>query len=186
MSIELEPFSPSNADRVLAWRNAPQVRANSLDSSIIDRDTHLAFLSRQGDVAQNGPFIIHLSGHPVGVISLNINGTRGYWGCYLVPGDAPKPGVFVLMVLVACHLAFARFGLETLDSDVLAHNAAPLKMNDFLGIRRVGHRRVERAGKPLDVQEFRLVRDDFPHIEGRATQLLTKSQKKMWQAFREV
>lgn len=182
--IVLEPFSPENADMVLSWRNDPGVRANSLNDGIIAKEAHLAFLQQLQTKPRVHYYVVRLEGLPQAVLNLDLSQTDAYWGCYLAPAAAPRPGLFPLMVLLAGHLAFVRHGAASLCSDVLAHNLAPQKMNVFLGIGKVGRRPLERAdGSKVDVVEYSLAQADFVAVEQKATKLLTRRMLELFTSF---
>lgn len=118
------------------------------------------------------------------MLTVDVSGDSGQWGCYLSPRNAPKPGVFPLLIMISGHLAFNRYDLTELRSDVLAQNTAPQKMNAFLGIPVTGRRTVKRAsGTQIEVVEYCMSRDDFVKLKSVATKLLTRRYREMFDAF---
>jgi hypothetical protein len=182
--IVLEPFSPENADLVLSWRNDPVVRANSLSDGIIDKAAHLAFVENLPTRPGLHYALVRLEGQPQAVLNLDLGQAEAYWGCYLAPSTAPRPGLFPLLVLLAGHLAFVRQGAASLCSDVLTHNLAPQKMNGFLGIAEAGRRQMNRAdGQMVEVIAYRLAQADFARVQQKAARLLTRRMLELFTDF---
>lgn len=117
--IELQAFSAENADLVLSWRNAAHVRANSLEETIIEKDAHLEFVERLASKLKVDFFVVLMDGTPTAVLNVDAASESALWGCYIAPGNAPKPGLFPLLIMIAGHLAFDRYGVSQLRSNVL-------------------------------------------------------------------
>jgi hypothetical protein len=182
--IKLQAFSAENADLVLSWRNAEHVRANSLDEMIIEKDAHLGFVERLASKSKVDFFVVVIDGNPEAVLNVDASGETAQWGCYLSPRNAPKPGIFPLLIMIAAHLAFNRYGLSELRSDVLEHNIAPQKMNAFLGIPVAGRKTVTRAsGTQIEVLQYCMKRENFAELKSVAAKLLTQHYRKMFDAF---
>ena len=152
--LRLERFSQSNADLVLAWRNAQHVRANSLNDEVIKLEDHLLFVDGLKGRADRNFFIVHIQGLPVAVLNVNVNAGVGSWGCYLGGGEdrTVRPGVFPILIGVAGVFAFEELSCQELHSDVLETNLSPQTMNAFLGIP-LSERRVETrpSGQEISV-----------------------------------
>ncbi|NKI58356.1 hypothetical protein HCG46_08805 [Labrenzia sp. PO1] len=182
--IELQAFSAENADLILSWRNAEHVRANSLDETIIEKDVHLGFVERLASTPKVDFFVVVIDGIPAAVLNVDASSERAFWGCYLAPGNAPKPGVFPLLIMIAGHLAFNHYGVSELRSDVLEHNTPPQKMNAFLGIPVIGRRTVKRAsGTEIEVLEYCIGPEDFAEVKSIAVKLLTRHYRESFDAF---
>lgn len=182
--IELQAFSAENADLVLSWRNAEHVRANSLDETIIEKDAHLGFVERLASKPKVDFFVVVIDGTPAAVLNVDASGESALWGCYLAPRNAPKPGVFPLLIMIAGHLAFNRYGVSELRSDVLEHNAPPQKMNAFLGIPVSGRRTIKRAsGTEIGILEYCMGPEDFVEVKSIAAKLLTQHYRRNFDAF---
>lgn len=185
--IELQAFSAENADLVLSWRNAAHVRTNSLDDTIIEKDAHLGFVERLASKPKVDFFVVLINGTPIGVLNVDASSESALWGCYIAPGSAPKPGVFPLLIMVAGHLAFDHYGVSELRSDVLEHNAAPQKMNAFLGIPVSRRRTVKRAsGTEFEVLEYCMGPEDFAEVKSIAVKLLTRHYRDNFAAFAAI
>lgn len=182
--IELQAFSAENAHLVLSWRNAAHIRSNSLDETIIPADAHLKFVKQLASKPKVDYFVVLIDGIPTAVLNIDATEDSALWGCYLAPGSAPKPGVFPLLVMIAGHLAFDYYGVSELRSEVLEHNAAPKKMNAFLGIRISGCRTIKRAsGAEIEVLEYGMGPEDFAEAKSIGLKLLTQHYREIFSTF---
>ncbi len=178
--LRLERFSQSNADLVLAWRNAQHVRANSLNDEVIKREDHLRFVSGLKGREDRNFFIVHVQDSPVAVLNVNVNAGVGSWGCYLGGGEdrTVRPGVFPILIGVAGVIAFEVLSCQELHSDVLQTNLSPQTMNAFLGIP-LSERRVEArpSGQEIPVVCYVLPKAIWPTVLSRINKVLTKPQQ---------
>ncbi|MEP1611079.1 MAG: hypothetical protein ABJL72_04070 [Roseobacter sp.] len=173
MNIELERFSQDNADLVLSWRNAQQVRENSLNDSVITRADHLNFLSRLSQSRQHY-FVLKTKNAPQGVLNVTeYDDATAYWGCYLAPDETPRPGVFPLIVAISGILAFEVMKVEELRSEVLSGNYPPQRLNKHLGIGINSVRRATRpSGDTVDVLCYTITKNEWPSLKTRVSGLL--------------
>lgn len=179
--LHLERFSADNADLVLAWRNAPQVRANSLSDAEITRDAHLAFVANLAARDDRHFFILHEDGAPQAVLNVNQNPDgSALWGCY-IGGDGPvRPGLFPILIAVSGILAFDLLGATALHSEVLANNATPQKTNKFLGVAQNGTRTQTRDdGTDIEVLLYRVARADWAGVRAKMDKITTKHHREM-------
>jgi hypothetical protein len=121
---------------------------------------------------------------PEAVINVDASGKIATWGCYIGTADAPKPGIFPLLILIACDLAFNFYDVSSLTSEVLQKNDAPQKFNKYLGIKKSGCKIVTRASDiNMTVFEYNVSRDEFASVKQKAMGLLTKNFRKMFIDF---
>ena len=182
--IELQAFCAENADLVLSWRNTNRVRTNSLDDKLITKDEHLQFIDRLLNKPRVHYFVVLINNQPEAVINVDASEKIATWGCYIGSGDAPKPGIFPLLTLIACHLAFNFYHTSEIRSEVIEQNDAPQKLNKYLGIKKTGCRVITRvSGVRIKVIEYSLIRDEFPLIKEKAMGLLTKNFREIFSDF---
>lgn len=173
--LHLERFSRDNADLVLSWRNAAHVRVNFLNDSEIAREDHLAFVDGLADRPDQNYFILYLGGRPEAVLNVNLNGTSGQWGCYIGAQSTPRPGLFPTLIAVSGVFAFGPLGCSALESEVIAGNEAPQKLNAFLGVHRNGSRVQERpSGQEVDVLRYQVTRSEWLSVRAQINKLLTR------------
>jgi UDP-4-amino-4,6-dideoxy-N-acetyl-beta-L-altrosamine N-acetyltransferase len=183
-ALMLEPFGPGNADLVLAWRNAPRVREMSLDGAEITPDAHRRFLQDLRARTDAHYWVVRLAGRPEAVLNLALGTDAARWGCQIGAADAPRPGLFPLLALLAGCLVFDGLALAALDSDVLARNTAPQRLNAHLGLEPRASRIVTggpNAGQR--VLEYRLDRADWPRVQDRARPLLPRQLRAALDGF---
>lgn len=182
--IVLERFSRYNADLVLSWRNAPDVRANFLNNAKITRDAHLAFVDNMANRGDRHYYIVHVNGRPEAVLNVNLDGTEGQWGCYIGEQDTPRPGLFPLLIAISGTLAFRRLGCTSLSSEVVTGNHPPLKVNSFLGITQSGTRRENRPeGGEIEVLLHRVELFEWPVIREQIDKLMTRAYQDILSRF---
>lgn len=182
--IELQAFCRENADLVLSWRNASRVRSNSLDDKYISKHEHLEFIDRLQSKSRVHYFVVLINKEPVAVINIDASENIATWGCYIGAPDIPKPGIFPLLTLIACHFAFNICGAHAIRSDVIQKNDAPQKLNRYLGIEIVDSKVIRRTSNvAVNVLEYHLSRDDFALVKRKAMGLLTKNLRMMFSDF---
>lgn len=184
VGIRLHRFSRDNADLVLSWRNAAHVRANSLDDAEIAPDDHLAFVEGLRQRQDRHFFVLSLASRPEAVLNINVQGDQALWGCYLGGSQAPRPGLFPVLAAVSGCLAFDHFRCAALGSEVLSTNAAPQRLNAFLGVPMVGQRQHARpSGETVDVLQYRVVHAEWPAVRSAVDRVLTQAQRAMLAQF---
>ena len=174
--IQLERFSRENADLVLSWRNADHVRANSLNDSEIAREDHLAFVDGLADRTDRNFFILYLDGRPEAVLNVNLEGSRGVWGCYIGAQSTPRPGLFPMLIAISGGIAFGLLKCSALDSEVLSRNSAPQRVNNFLGVQASDTRIETRpSGQEVEVLRYCVTDSSWPSVRARIDKLLTRT-----------
>ena len=171
--INLKRLSSENAEMILSWRNSEKVRANSLDERKIQLSDHIDFIENL-NTEKRHIFIVEIHNDPQGVFDVNeIGDLIGIWGCYLSDTKTIRPGVFPLMVALAGRLAFEELKLQNLRSEVLAHNIAPQRLNDYLGLTNV-RRCEEKKGSSIskDIICYELSKGDWDSVLTRITKIL--------------
>jgi len=182
--VVLIPFSRSNAEMVLAWRNSPRIRENSIDNAIISADSHAAFLDSLAEDNSRHYFVVEVNGQPQAVLSfVGIGRERVLWGCY-IGSEKVQPGMFPMLACIGISYAF-RFGTtQYLDSEVAAHNSAPLKFNKFLGLHETSLiEKKTSSGHNVSFYQFSLPRAQMDAVLNKARKVMTASRKKMLDTF---
>lgn len=146
MTESLRPLEMSDAERILDWRNAPQVRNQSFTRSIIGMEDHLNWLRRTLDDDTCAYFVYEASYVPLGVVGLtgiDHDASQCYWSFYASP-DAPR-GTGTRMLTMALEHAFGRLGLRKVHSEVLAGNDASIRLHEKLGFQLAWRGRTEKV-----------------------------------------
>lgn len=154
-----------DADRVLAWRNLPEVADTMFTNERIERDSHLSWMSRTLDSDASRYWIIQHDGRDVGVANLaDISERHGRcaWAFYLGEQDVPGPvGLAVEFEIMA--IAFADLGLHKLISEVLSTNERVIRLHEHVGFVREGTLRdhIRRADGWHDVVVLSMLEDEW-------------------------
>lgn len=180
----LVPFSHSNSETVLAWRNSSRVRDNSIDDAVITNEAHAAFLDRLAVDTSRRYFVVEINGVPQAVLSfIGIGTEKVIWGCY-IGSEKVQPGMFPMLACIGIRYAFNFKSTRYLNSEVAEHNTAPLKFNAFLGLNDVGAiEKTTSSGRKVCFHQFSLPADQVDCILDKARKVMTASRKEMLDSF---
>lgn len=179
-SLRLIQFDESNANLILNWRNSERVRSNMLDDSIITIEGHNKFLEFLKNDETKSYFVVELDERPVGTIYFTGIGSDSItWGCY-IGVDRIVPGLFILLIIIAIKFSFGHIETQTLHSEVAAHNANPIKVNQFLGIPVTGKvNKKTKSDNEIEFHQYVVDRKSVDYIVEKALKLLTSPMKKL-------
>ena len=130
----LKPLSAEDAEMILSWRNAPEVRKNMYSTHEISMEEHLAWFANISDDKSKRYFVFYRDDSPVGVIGFSeINQVKGIatWAFYADP-SAPR-GSGSLMEYYALEYAFHELALHKLRCEVLEFNKPVVKLHQKFG-----------------------------------------------------
>jgi UDP-2,4-diacetamido-2,4,6-trideoxy-beta-L-altropyranose hydrolase len=133
----LRPMQEPDLERVLAWRNHPDVRRHMYTQRLITLDEHRDWFERASQAPQRYLLIYEQDGEPLGFVNLNLideQAGRAEWGFYLAP-EAPRGSGQALGHCTLDH-AFTNLGLHKLCGEVLADNPRSQRLHERLGFRR--------------------------------------------------
>lgn len=137
-SSRMRPMAHDDLARVLAWRNAPQVRRYMYTQHEITLDEHQRwFASAQHDPRKH-LLIFEFDKLPLGFVNFTEIEAGGIadWGFYASP-EAPR-GSGRQLGLAALNHAFAELKLHKVCGKALAHNERSIRMHQSLGFRQEG------------------------------------------------
>ena len=167
--VSLRDVDAADRERIRAWRNLPEVRANMFTDHEISEDEHARWFAGLHDDPRRRYWVVCCDGRDVGLAHLyDIDRHHGRcsWGYYLAsPSDRGRGiGSVVWYLLLRC--AFDELGLRKVYGEVLAVNASVLRMHERFGFLREGFLRhhVVKGGVPHDVVVFGLLADDWRAI----------------------
>ena len=174
--VDLRDLVATDRERIRAWRNLPEVRANMFTDHEIGEDEHARWFAGLADDPSRRHWVVRCDGRDVGLAYLyDIDRHHGrcWWGYYLAStGDRGRGiGSVVWCLLLRC--AFDELGLRKVYGEVLAVNAPVLRMHERFGFLREGllRQHVVKSGVPHDVVVFGLLADDWsvlrPAIESK-------------------
>lgn len=144
-SLHLRPARADDAALLLAWRNDPDTRRNSLrPHEIAPEDHERWFRARLSASSQTCIFIAELDGAPVGQARVDRReGREGEISVGLAP-DARGHGIGRKLIAAASRMAAAELGLDQLVALVKPANTASLRAFEAAGYEDGGE--VERDG----------------------------------------
>jgi UDP-4-amino-4,6-dideoxy-N-acetyl-beta-L-altrosamine N-acetyltransferase len=152
----LRPLRADDKDRILNWRNAPEVRAYMYTDHLIAPEEHARwFAGIEGDVRRRY-WIIEANGAPVGLANLydiDERHRRCAWAYYLADPAVRGMGLGSYVEFWMLQQVFETLGLSKLWCEVLASNEPVWRLHETFGFRQEARFRehVIKDGAPQDV-----------------------------------
>lgn len=164
--VDLRPVEADDQERILAWRNLPDARAERGSDEPISAGAHAAwFETLTSDQAQRW-WIIELDGAPVGLANLydiDRRNARSALTCFLAEPEAQRDGLGSYVEYWLLEYVFEGLKLAKLWCEVLASNVSVRKLHEAFGFqveaRFRGH--AVRAQKRVDVLGLGLLAADW-------------------------
>jgi len=134
----LRPGRDGDRDRVLAWRNHPDVRRASITHHVIEPAEHRAWWQRVSTADNRRVLIYERDGVVAGVVNffdleLDTEPRTGAWGFFLDADGLAERGetlpAWIEVMKEATSYAFDELGLDDLYGEVLEHNTVVRQMN---------------------------------------------------------
>ncbi|WP_298624453.1 UDP-4-amino-4,6-dideoxy-N-acetyl-beta-L-altrosamine N-acetyltransferase [uncultured Zoogloea sp.] len=134
----VRPMNERDLDRVLSWRNHPEVRRYMYTQHEISIDEHARWFARASQDPERHLLVFEINMAPVGFINIHQIASGGIadWGFYAAP-DAPK-GTGRALGEVVLRYAFETTGLHKLCAHALAFNERSIRFHLNLGFQREG------------------------------------------------
>lgn len=154
---KLRPIADEELELMLAWRNAPGVRANMYTRHEISLEEHLAWWEATRRRADRRYFMYECDGRGQGVVGftdIDAANRNASWAFYSAP-NAPK-GTGSRMELLALEYAFGDLGLHKLHCEVLAFNKAVIGLHQKFGFHVEGILREQHKVDDSFVDIYRL------------------------------
>lgn len=169
----LRTVEENDRDRLLAWRNSPQVAAFMYSDHIITRAEHDRWFDGLPGNARRRDWIVTLDDAPVGLSSLvdiDTEQGRGTIARYLAKESARGLGLGSFAEFRIANHAFDQLGLRKLWSEVLATNEAALASHQSSGFQREALLRahIVKQGRPVDVIGLGLLAEEWRDHRPRA------------------
>ena len=137
-TFKVRPMSPDDLERVLAWRNNPQVRRYMYTQHEISLDEHLRWFERTLQDPRKHLLIFESGKQALGFVNFSEPGSGGIadWGFYVAP-DAPK-GSGRKLGRTALNHAFNNIKLHKVCGQALAFNERSILLHQSLGFQQEG------------------------------------------------
>jgi len=177
-SAWLRPMTDADLNAVLAWRNAPAVRANMYTTHVITPAEHAHWWSQTCDDPSRRYFIFETRNGAFGVVGFTRIGEiagEAEWAFYASP-DAPR-GSGSKMEWLALEYAFGRLALQTLRCEVLETNTRVIELHTRFGFVTVGTaiRQIDQA-REANIYRLALDRHVWGGLRQSALDRITSQQ----------
>lgn len=138
LTAYIRPMVHVDLERVLAWRNHPDVRRYMYTQHEITLNEHQRWFERSLLDPKKHLLIFEVSQHPLGFVNFNETGNGGIadWGFYLAPA-APK-GSGRQLGRAALNHAFTQLKLYKVCGESLAYNQRSVQFHQSLGFQQEG------------------------------------------------
>ena len=169
MAVALRPVRPEDSDRLLDWRNRPEVSAYMYTDHVISADEHARWFAAAIAAPDRRYWIIALDGAPVGLANLvNIDEARRRcdWAYYLAEPSTRGKGVGAAVEFSVIQFVFDRLKLNKLCCEVLLENEAVWKLHESFGFQREALYRdhIFKGGRFHDVVGLGLLARDWAAV----------------------
>jgi UDP-4-amino-4,6-dideoxy-N-acetyl-beta-L-altrosamine N-acetyltransferase len=136
LNVDLRPIEAADKDRILAWRNSPDVRPYMYTDHLISPEEHARwFASLEGD-GTRVYWIIELNGAPVGLANLydfDRQNQRCAWAYYLADPAVRGLGLGSYVEYWVLEYVFEGLKLAKLWCEVLVSNEAVWRLHETFG-----------------------------------------------------
>jgi UDP-4-amino-4,6-dideoxy-N-acetyl-beta-L-altrosamine N-acetyltransferase len=169
MTVALRAAGPDDSQRLLDWRNRPEVSAYMYTDHLISPDEHARWFAGALAAAERRYWIIELDGEPVGLANLaGIDAARRRceWAYYLAEPKTRGRGVGAVVEFMVIDHVFRVLSLHKLWCEVLIDNEAVWKLHESFGFVREALYRdhVWKAGRFQDVVGLGLLAGDWAKV----------------------
>jgi UDP-4-amino-4,6-dideoxy-N-acetyl-beta-L-altrosamine N-acetyltransferase len=134
--VDLRPLQEGDRERILGWRNSPDVRAYMYTDHVIAPDEHAAWFAGIADDATRAYWIIEMDGAPVGLANLydiDRRNQRCAWAYYLADPSVRGLGLGSYVEYWMLEYVFAGLKLAKLWCEVLASNEPVWRLHETFG-----------------------------------------------------
>lgn len=162
----LRDVRPDDKDRILGWRNLPDVSRYMYTDHLITAEEHEKwFQAAQNDTTRRC-WIIVCDGQDVGlanVYQLDRRNLRCYWAFYVASPDVRGKGVGSVVEYLVLRGVFDEMKLNKLCCEVLASNEAVIDMHKSFGFRQEGlfREHVIKGEVPADIVCLAMLRSEW-------------------------
>ncbi len=166
VDIKMRDVAADDGERLLAWRNLPEVAQWMYSDHPIAPAEHGAWLARIQADPSCIYWIIQRDGEPVGLanlVDISPANRKASWAYYLASPSVRGQGIGAWVEVFVADYAFKTLGLNKLCCEVLIENEAVWRMHESFGFQREALYRahVWKAGQPRDVVGLGLLAADW-------------------------
>ncbi|HWA62767.1 MAG TPA: UDP-4-amino-4,6-dideoxy-N-acetyl-beta-L-altrosamine N-acetyltransferase [Caulobacteraceae bacterium] len=162
----LRDLTAGDQDRILAWRNSPDVRAYMYTDHVIGPDEHARWFAGIAGDARRRYWIIEAAGKPVGLANLydiDQRHRRAAWAYYLADPGVRGMGLGSYVEYWVLQQVFETLRLHKLWCEVLVSNEPVWRLHETFGFRQEARFRdhVLKDDQFQDVLGLGILEDDW-------------------------
>jgi len=175
--VVLRPLETADRERLLAWRNLPEIARWMYSDHKIGAEEHARWFEGALADARRRYWIVEAAGRPVGLANLydlTPEHARTSWAYYLADPSTRGQGIGAFVEYWVIEHVFGELGLNKLWCEVLIGNEAVWRLHEGFGFRREAlfRRHVRKDGAPADVVGLGLLASDWASTRGASRERL--------------
>ena len=164
--ISLRDIAPDDQEKILQWRNLPEVRKFMYTDHEITPEEHRAWFSRTLRDPSCKYWVIVCDEEDVGlayIFNIDNRNLRCYWGFYVIGSNVRGKGVGSFAEFFVLRFVFENLRLQKLCGEVLEFNQAVLNMHKKFGFVEEGllRKHVMKGDDFVDVVCISMLRDEW-------------------------
>jgi UDP-4-amino-4,6-dideoxy-N-acetyl-beta-L-altrosamine N-acetyltransferase len=165
-NVVLRPLAAGDRDRLLAWRNQPEVARWMYSDHAIAAEEHARWFAAALADPRRRYWVIEADSAPVGLANLYDlapEHRRASWAYYLAEPSTRGQGIGAFVEYWVIEHVFGDLRLNKLWCEVLVDNEAVWKLHEGFGFQREAlfRQHVRKDGLPADVVGLGLLRSDW-------------------------
>jgi len=165
-NVGLRPLEPQDRDRLLAWRNQPEIARWMYSDHAISAEEHARWFEGAMADVRRRYWVIEADGLPVGLANLYDLAPehgRTSWAYYLADPSTRGQGIGAFVEYWVIEHVFGALGLNKLWCEVLIGNEAVWRLHEGFGFQREAlfRQQVRKDGEPTDVVGLGLLKADW-------------------------
>jgi UDP-4-amino-4,6-dideoxy-N-acetyl-beta-L-altrosamine N-acetyltransferase len=177
--VALRPLTQDDRDRVLAWRNSPDVAAYMYTDQVIEAEAHARWLTAAMADPRRRYWIIEMDGASVGLANLydiDRANRRCAWAYYLADPGVRGKSIGAVVEVMVLDTVFGECGLTKLWCEVLHSNTAVWRLHQKFGFTQEAlfRRHVIKGGEGLDVVGLGLFADEWANLRPAMVERLNR------------
>ena len=141
--ITILPITIEDTDRVVCWRNNPEVLRNFIDQQTLTPEMHALWMEKKVQTGEVFQFIIH-DHHTqtdigsVFIRDIDLQHLHGEYGIFIGENTARGLGLGTEACRLICQFGFEELGLERIFLRVLASNSGAIRSYEKVGFVKEG------------------------------------------------
>jgi UDP-4-amino-4,6-dideoxy-N-acetyl-beta-L-altrosamine N-acetyltransferase len=169
VDVKLRDMREEDRDRLLAWRNLPDIRRWMYSDHLITPEEHARWFPKALKDRIRHFWIVELDGGPVGLANLyDIAPAHGRaaWAYYLAAPEARGRGIGAFVEYSVIEQAFGPFGLTKLWCEILSDNSGVIRLHQRFGFEREAlfRQHIRKGGETVDVVGMGLLAADWAQL----------------------